>query len=999
MVMNVDIETYSDADLTKTGAYAYAASPAFEILLIGYSLDDGPVEVIDLTEYTDLGMWDVPEERLDSLREICPEFVRGLLDPECIKTAYNANFERTCLAAYLKEPMPPEQWRCTAVHAATLGLPGTLGGVGEALGLPEDKQKDKVGKALIRYFCKPCEPTKANKGRTRNMPYHDPEKWKTFVEYNRQDVVTEKAIREKIVKYRIPEGEQELWSLDQRMNDRGVLMDMDLVESILKFDKTYQAKLLDEAMKLTGLSNPNSLPQLKAWLLETYGLEVTSLTKDTLPGLMEKLKDSPRGLRVLQIRAELGKVSTKKYAAMKNAVCPDGRLRGILQFYGASRTGRWCLTGDHEVLTDEGWTRLDEWQGGKILCWNSATEALSFQKSDPVCFDYDGEMITFTGQRIEQIATPEHKMPVLGKNGRWEPKEADRITGRFTIPFTGKRQPKTAGLSDELRVLIMTQADGHYAENGIIKYHFSKERKIERCKRLLRRAGIPFVEDRWTPETANITVQSQNVPLWLRQFKDKTFGYWLLDEDLTVLFDELCEWDGYRSGPNSIQYVSINEQNVDVLQACALCAGLSATKVKKNRSDNPNWSDAYILNIWLTPGRGTAVRKEQISSIEYSGKVYCAKTPTGYFAVRRNGKVWITGNSGRIVQTHNLPQNKIPDIGLARQLARDGDFEFMQELFDEGIPFIFSQLVRTVFIPSNGCKFVVADFSAIEARVIAWLAGEEWVLQAFRDGKDIYCETASQMYHVPVEKHGVNAHLRQKGKIATLACGYQGGIGAMKAMDRSGSIPEEEMQNVVNQWRRANPHIVKLWYDLESAAKTAIRERRKVTRCIRTAAHNLENREYMAGGSVRPYGKREGAPPIEFTYVNKNLFIKLPSGRKLCYWNAKVEEQADGRDHITYSGVNQMSRKWERQETYSGKIAENLTQAIARDCLAVSMTRVTEAGYSIVMHIHDEMVCDVPDAGKEDLDRILEIMGSPIPWAPGLPLRGDGYLTPFYRKD
>lgn len=696
MIMNVDIETYSDADLTKTGAYAYAASPAFEILLIGYSLDDGPVEVIDLTEYTDLGMWDVPEERLDSLREICPEFVQGLLDPKCIKTAYNANFERTCLAAYLKEPMPPEQWRCTAVHAATLGLPGTLGGVGEALGLPEDKQKDKVGKALIRYFCKPCEPTKANKGRTRNMPYHDPEKWKTFVEYNRQDVVTEKAIREKIVKYRIPEGEQELWSLDQRMNDRGVLMDMDLVESILKFDKTYQAKLLDEAMKLTGLSNPNSLPQLKAWLLETYGLEVTSLTKDTLPGLMEKLKDSPRGLRVLQIRAELGKVSTKKYAAMKNAVCPDGRLRGILQFYGANRTGRWA---------------------------------------------------------------------------------------------------------------------------------------------------------------------------------------------------------------------------------------------------------------------------------------------------------------GRIVQVHNLPQNKIPDIGLARQLARDGDFEFMQELFDEGIPLIFSQLVRTAFIPSKGCTFAVADFSAIEARVIAWIAGEEWVLRAFREGKDIYCETASQMYHVPVEKHGANSHLRQKGKIATLACGYQGGIGAMKAMDKSGSIPEEEMQSVVNQWRQANPHIVKLWYDYEAAAKTAIKERRKVTRCIRVAADNLEDREYMAGGSVRPYSKREGAPPVEFSYMDKNLFVRLPSGRKLCYWNAKVEEQADGREHITYSSVNQMSRKWERQETYGGKIVENVVQATARDCLAVAMTRVTQAGYSIVMHIHDEMVCDVPDAGKEDLDRILEIMGSPIPWAPGLPLRGDGYLTPFYRKD
>lgn len=679
MVMNVDIETYSDADLTKTGVYAYAASSAFEILLIGYSLDNGPVEVIDLTEYTDLGLWEDPEKRLYELRELFPEFTDNLLNPECLKTAYNANFERTCLAAYLKTPMPPEQWRCTAVHAATLGLPGTLGSVGEALGLPEDKQKDKIGKQLIRYFCRPCEPTKVNKGRTRNLPEHDPDKWKLFIEYNRQDVVTEKAIRDRITKYEVPDSEQNLWNLDQEMNDRGILIDMDLVNNILAFDEVYQKNLLTEAKILTGLDNPNSLAQLKRWLKNEHGIEADSITKDTLPELMDRFKDDPSGLRVMQIRAELGKTSTKKYTAMKKAVCPDNRLRGILQFYGANRTGRWA---------------------------------------------------------------------------------------------------------------------------------------------------------------------------------------------------------------------------------------------------------------------------------------------------------------GRIVQVHNLPQNKIPDIGLARQLAKDGDFQFMQDIFDEGIPFIFSQLVRTAFIPSERCTFVVADFSAIEARVIAWLAGEEWTLQAFRQGKDIYCETASQMYHVPVEKHGRNAHLRQKGKIAVLACGYQGGVGAMKAMDKSGTIPEKEMQSVVNQWRQANPHVVKLWHDYEEAAKTAIRERRKVIRRIRTAA-----------------GKREGAPPVEFSYINRNLFIKLPSGRNLCYWNAKAEEQSDGREHITYGSVNQMSRKWERQETYGGKLVENVVQATARDCLAVAMTRVTQAGYKIVMHVHDEMICDVPEATEKDLEVILSIMKKPIPWAPGLPLKGDGYLTPFYRKD
>ena len=1257
-VMSVDIETYSDVDITKAGVYAYAENPAFEILLIAYKIDDGPVNVIET--------W--------GGRKPSADFTDALLDPDVVKTAYNANFERTCLARWMGVDMPPEEWRCTMVHAATLGLPGSLAAVGMALGLPEDKLKDKAGAALIQYFCKPCKPTKANGGRTRNLPTDAPEKWQKFIEYNRQDVVTEAEIRGRLSIYPVPDEEQMLWTLDQYMNDNGIRVDMDMVRGILRYDAQYQEKLITEAKELTGLENPNSLSQLKEWFFMTAGLTVESLTKDTIPELMDLLKDFRGGLlideetfdkamRMLRIRQELGKTSTKKYAAMENAVCADGRLRGILQFYGANRTGRWCLTGDHEVLTEDGWIRLDRWEGGKILCWNSTTEALSFQKSEKLCFDYAGEMTTFTGQRICQIATPEHKMAVLAKDGRWEAKQAGDLTTRFTIPFTGKRQPKTPRRSDELRVLVMTQADGHFSDNEILKFHFSKARKTERCKRLLRRVGIPFYVDAWTEKTVNITVQGQNVPLWLRQFKDKTFGYWLLDEDLTVLFDELPEWDAYRAGPNSIQYSSTNEKNVDVIQACALCAGYSATKKVKIR-DHKNWSDAYVLDIWLTPGHGTSIRKEQIGSTLMDGKVYCAKTSTGYFPVRRNGKIWITGNSGRNVQIHNLPQNKIPDIDLARALAADGDFDYLSLLFGEA-PFVFSQLIRTAFIPSEGNTFVVADFSAIEARVIAWLAGEEWVLEAFRQGKDIYCETASQMYHVPVEKHGRNAHLRQKGKIAVLACiakgqkvltdhglipieevttdmklwdgvdwvnhdgviykgkrrtiryggleatedhivwaeiegenrpvyfgdaarsgahllqsgagrktvrvaqdnitgeeihqrvdtvlrpdgmhqlrneemdvsckhdagknkglpelqpaqsrsqvagsevyrgeatvreperselpslrgegnqvrvperngclpvydrdprpsgsgdetgdrqgrqqrklcsrqsqmgnteraeceqtdkqevqvydilnagprhrftvsgvlvhncGYQGGVGAMKAMDRSGSIPEEELQGVVDQWRRANPMIVKLWKDYEAAAKAAIQERRTVKRGVRVQATNLSDREYMAGGPVRPYSVREGVY-VAFEYKGGNLFVRLPSGRKLCYWDARVEEDDTGREQITYAGVDQATRQWGRRETYGGKLVENVVQATARDCLAETIKRVDAAGYSIVMHIHDEIVCDVPylDRGnREDLERITGMMAEPVSWAPGLPLRGDGYVTPFYKKD
>jgi DNA polymerase len=343
-----------------------------------------------------------------------------------------------------------------------------------------------------------------------------------------------------------------------------------------------------------------------------------------------------------------------------------------------------------------------------------------------------------------------------------------------------------------------------------------------------------------------------------------------------------------------------------------------------------------------------------------------------FYGANRSGR-W----AGRLVQTHNLAKNTLPDLDLARELAVEGDFDTMQTLFGE-TAFVFSELVRTAFIPSEGCRFVVSDFSAIEARVIAWLAGEQWTLDAFMAGKDIYCETASMMYHVPVVKHGENGELRQKGKVAVLACGYQGGVGAMKAMDKGGTIPEEELQSVVDQWRAANPNIVKLWYDYEAAAKTAIREHRTVRRAVK--------------------GRR--GVSVDFSHINGNLFIKLPGGRKLCYWGARIREDATtGREQIVYMGVNQTTKQWQETETYGGKLVENVVQATARDCLAVSMMRVSEMGYKIVMHVHDEMIADVPLEDTDALEKINAAMGAPIDWAPGLPLRGDGYETPFYRKD
>lgn len=654
-VMGVDIETYSSVDLAGSGVYAYTEAPDFDILLIGYKFDDeAEAHVIDTLAVD---------------RDFDPElyeFREALTDPGIIKTAFNANFERTCLAKWTGAAMPPEEWRCTMIKALTLGLPGNLADVGIAMGLPEEKLKDPQGKALIQFFSKPCKPTRTNGQRTRNLPAHDPAKWKLFIEYNRQDVVTEQEILRQLDIYKTPESEQQLWALDQRMNDNGVKLDIPMVEKIVEYDTQRRQELQEEAKVLTGLANPNSLAQLKKWLSK-QGVTMTSVTKDTIAATLQTdIPDNVR--RMLEIRTALGKTSVAKYSTMLTAVCQDHRLRGILQFYGANRSGRWA---------------------------------------------------------------------------------------------------------------------------------------------------------------------------------------------------------------------------------------------------------------------------------------------------------------GRLVQTHNLAKNSLPDLDLARKLAATGDFDTLATLFGE-TAFVFSELIRTAFIPSDGCRFVVSDFAAIEARVLAWIAGEEWVLDAFRAGKDIYCETAAMMYHVPVEKHGANSHLRQKGKVAVLACGYQGGVGAMKRMDKGGSIPEDELQSVVDQWREANPKVVKLWRTCELAAKTAIQEHRTVR---------------LAHG-------------IAFSYINRNLFIQLPSGRKLCYWDTRLkQDDYTGRLSITYMGVNQETKQWGETETYGGKLVENIVQATARDCLAVAMTRVSALGYKIVMHVHDEMIVDVPSTDTEAPGKITAIMAQPVDWAEGLPLKGDTYETPFYMKD
>lgn len=641
----IDLETFSSVDISKSGAFRYTESPDFEILLLAYAWNDGPVRVLDLTD--PLG------------HDELPDILTAILDPDTVKVAHNSAFERACLSRYLGRALPAGEWEDTMVLAAMNGLPQSLDAAGAALQLSE--QKIKEGTSLISYFCKPCKPTISNGGRTRNLPIHAPEKWERFIEYCRRDVEVEQQIYYRLRSFPVTDFERRVWALDARINERGVLVDTELVEAAIAVDEAFTAAHSAELRRLTGLDNPNSVAQLKTWLA-AVGIEADSLDKATVTDLLETVTD-PTIRRVLELRRLLGKTSTKKYQAMLAAACEDNRVRGIMQYYGAGRTGRWA---------------------------------------------------------------------------------------------------------------------------------------------------------------------------------------------------------------------------------------------------------------------------------------------------------------GRIVQPQNLPQNHLDGIDKARELVRQRDLESLELCYDN-VPDVLSQLIRTALIAKPGHTFLVADYSAIEARVIAYLAGEKWRMDVFAEGGDIYCSSASQMFKVPVVKHGVNGHLRQKGKIAELACGYGGGVGALKAFgaDKMG-LTEQEMQDIVTQWRIASPKIPQFWRAAEDAARQAL--------------------DYPGRVTKLPCG-------VRYIKDKDALRCRLPSGRVLSYWGAWLDDDGG----ICFMGQNQTTRKWEKSETWGGKLVENIVQAYARDCLAVALDRLDNAGYDIVFHVHDEIIAEAQDGSRwEDM---AEIMGQPIDWAPGLLLRGDGYSTKFYMKD
>ena len=658
--LSIDLETFSDINISKSGVYKYAESDRFEILLFGVSIDGGPVQVYDL----------VCGDRIPD------EILSALTDESVTKWAFNASFERICLSNWLKRSHPeyflgysipedpasqylsPESWKCTMIWSAYMGLPLSLEGVGAVLNLPNQKLKE--GKDLIRYFCTPCRPTKANGGRTRNLPQHDGEKWMRFKEYNLRDVEVEMAIKKRLANYPVPDFIWDEYHLDQEINDRGIALDMNIVRNAISFDGRSRETLTASMQTITGLENPNSVHQLKEWLAK-HGVEADALDKKAVKELIRN-SDNQTVQTALMLRQQLAKSSVKKYQAMQNAVCRDGRAHGMFQFYGANRSGRWA---------------------------------------------------------------------------------------------------------------------------------------------------------------------------------------------------------------------------------------------------------------------------------------------------------------GRLIQLQNLPQNHLPDLEQARQYVIDGDYEMLELLYDS-VQAVLSELIRTAFIPRPGYKFIVSDFSAIEARVLAFLAGETWRSKVFAEGKDIYCASASQMFGVPVEKHGINSHLRQKGKIAELALGYGGSIGALKSMGAlEMGLSEEELQPLVNSWRASNPMITAFWWDVDRAIKTAITQR------IPTEVRS-----------------------IRFFYKSGMLFIQLPSGRRLSYVKPRIGINQFGGESVTYEGVG-ATKKWERIESYGPKFVENIVQAISRDILCNAMKTLRHC--FIVGHVHDELIIECNPG--VDLKAVCEQMGHSPDWMPDILLRADGYESEFYKKD
>ena len=989
-----DLETFSPLNLPQVGSFRYAED--CEILLWGYAVDDEPARV-----------WDCTNPKTKEMPEALAKALKEVQAGERKIAWHNGMMFDTVVLEALGYPIPLDMIVDTMVIAYQHGLPGALGDLCDVLRMPTDKAKDKDGKRLVQLFCKPqpdCYKVR------RHDRYTKPEDWMKFVNYCRLDVEAERELFKALPKWNCTEWEHRLQVLDAEINRRGVKVDIELAKAAVELSERRKGVLAEETQRQTNgeVGAATQRDALIDYMFRHYGWKIESMTK----GELEKRVDDPSVpepvRELLKLRLMSTKTSIQKFKALLRRVNKDGRMRGGLQFRGAARTGRWCLTGDHEVLTPNGWVRLDEWQGGDIAVWNKDTEAYSFQPANALAFDYEGPMYSFDTVRCQQVSTPDHRMPYYVEGKGWQVATAEELSKkRFEMAFVGRRfRPETIE-HDKLRVLVMTQADGYYTRDGQLRYHFSKERKIARCKMLLRRCGIPFVERKGL-KAVNISIAQRDLPLWLRLFRGKEYGFWLLNENADIFFDELPEWDGYRCGPNSIQYCTTVKENADLVQAFACLSGRTATLLSKKPASE-KWAASYVVNIWLTPSKAHRITKHP-EVLPFNGKVYCAETKTGFFMVRRNGSVWVTGNSGRGMQLQNLARPTMPqrEIDFAAAALKDGTFECFYEDPSEVLP----NLLRGEIIAAPGKKLIVADYSNVEGRVLAWLAGEEWKLQAFRDfdaghGHDLYKLAYAKAFGVKPED--VTKPQRQIGKVLELALGYGGGAAAFARFASGYGMNLSEMAEYVKStaprvewveaadsydyfagknmtgglertefiacevlkrlWRKSNPNIVQFWADVGQAVQKAIVSRESV---------------------------RVGY--VSFARTKSFLVVRLPSGRLLCYPSPKTNPSV-GKDSFTYMGMNQFSRKWEKIESYGAKNVENITQAVACDLLSEGLLRMDAAGYKTVLTIHDEAITEVPDSDEFTFQKMEHLMSELPVWAPGLPLVAAGYEAYVYRKD
>lgn len=991
-----DLETFSPLNLPQVGSFRYAED--CEILLWGYAIDTEPARVWDCTNPQTKEM---PEALAKALKEV-------QAGERKIVWHNGMMFDTVVLAAHGYR-IPLEMIVDTMVIAYQHGLPGALGDLCDVLRMPTDKAKDKDGKRLVQLFCKPqpeCYKVR------RHDRYTKPEDWIKFVNYCRLDVEAERELFKALPKWNCTEWEHRLQVLDAEINRRGVKVDIELAKAAVELSERRKGILAEETQRQTNgeVGAATQRDALIDYMAREYGWKIDTMTKAEL----EKRVDDPSVpepvRELLKLRLMSTKTSIQKFKALLRRVNKDGRMRGGLQFRGAARTGRWCLTGDHEVLTPNGWVRLDEWQGGEIACWN-VDETVDFMEAKALAFPYEGEMCAIESKRVSQISTPDHRMACAwGTKREWRVKTAEECAlGKVRIPYYGRRKlPWFCVEEIPLRVAVMTQADGHFSSRGRVTFHFKKERKVARCQMLLSAAGIRF--SRNTYETGTVfTVYPSDIPEWLRAFEEKVFSPALFDADPDVFFDELSFWDGSVSTKNSFQYSTAVRANADFVQAFAHMSGRAAILLERP-GRKEGWSTIYTLNIWENGSNRSVVMPEAHSKQAFKGTVYCAETKTGFFMVRRNGRVWVTGNSGRGMQLQNLARPTMPqrEIDFAAAVLKDGTFE----CFYEDPSSVLPNLLRGEIIAPAGKKLIVADYSNVEGRVLAWLAGEEWKLQAFRDfdaghGHDLYKLAYAKAFGVKPED--VTKPQRQIGKVLELALGYGGGAAAfarfasgygmdlnemaeyvkssapranwLDAADSYSFFAEKKMtggleretfiacETLKRLWRKSNPKIVQFWANVGQAVQKAIVSRESV---------------------------RVGY--VAFTRTESFLVIRLPSGRLLCYPSPKTNPGV-GKDSFTYMGVNQFSRKWEKIESYGAKNVENITQAVACDLLSEGLLRMDAAGYKTVLTIHDEAITEAPDTDEFTFKKMEHLMSALPDWAPGLPLVAAGYEAYRYRKD